>query len=337
MPPELIAHEPVEPRDSSRLLVYLVDRDEIILDTFRNISRYIPNKSLLVLNDTRVIPARLSCTKENGKSVNILFLFNEWDRGVYIRGLPDRRLDIGETVSAAGRPAVRVVSQKNQEFTFELLVSPDEFERLCMEQGMTPLPPYIHSSLSESDARERYQTIFADEARSVAAPTASLHFTERVFNDLFEKGVERAQVTLHVGRGTFSPVTEEMRAEGRLHSEPVIVDAPSADMIASAKSEGRMIIAAGTTALRALESAAPELAARRPFRGDTTLMIQPPYDFRIVDGLITNFHLPGTSLLMLVDALLQDRGARRNWRELYELAIKERFRFYSFGDAMLIV
>ena len=171
----------------------------------------------------------------------------------------------------------------------------------------------------------------------MAAPTASLHFTERVFESLKAKGVEIAYVTLHVGRGTFSPVNEEAMDSGKLHEEPIEIPLETAQKISAAKKEGRQVIAAGTTALRALESAADPILAGEAFSGETSIFIKPPFEFRIVDGLITNFHLPGTSLLMLVDAFLQSKGAKKSWKELYEMAIEEKFRFYSFGDAMLII
>lgn len=338
LPSELVAHAPAEPRDSARLLVYLTDRDEVIFDTFANIANYIPTGSLLALNDTRVVPARIECVKPDGASVRILFLFNEWDRKGPIKGLPDRRLDVGDSISVDGAPVARVVSQKNQEFSFEPFMSADQFIALALKRGTTPLPPYIQTPLTESDAREKYQTIFAAPSpASVAAPTASLHFTERVFDTLTEKGIDRVYVTLHVGRGTFSPVTQEMVASERLHTEPINIPAESAAAISAAKKEGRPVIAAGTTAVRALESVSAAILSGAAYGGDTSLMIKPPYGFAIVDGLITNFHMPGTSLLMLVDAFLQSKGARKSWRELYEIAIREKFRFYSFGDAMLIM
>lgn len=338
LPPELVAHAPAEPRDSSRLLVYFVGRDEVVFDTFAHLAKYIPEHSLLALNDTRVVPARIECVRPDGKHVRILFLFNEWNKSGLIKGLPDRRLDIGDVVSVQGEQVARVASQRNQEFSFELLISADEFIGLAVAHGTTPLPPYIETPLTESDARERYQTIFAGKSpASVAAPTASLHFTDRVFAELSDKKVDRTYVTLHVGRGTFSPVTEEMISSRRLHAEPIHIDERSSRMICAAKKSGHAVIAAGTTAVRVLESASSSILASQGFDGETSLMIHPPYNFKIVDGLITNFHMPGTSLLMLVDAFLQSKGAKRSWRDLYEIAIRERFRFYSFGDAMLII
>jgi S-adenosylmethionine:tRNA ribosyltransferase-isomerase len=337
LPKELIADAPAEPRDSSRLFVYDTARDEVILDTFADIARHLPSRALLVLNDTKVVPARLSLKRHTGGAVDILFLFNEWDRGAAIKGLPSREVPTGEELFLDGRPVVEAVSHEDEEFTFKLLVAPAEFEEICQASGTTPLPPYIHSDMKEPELRERYQTVFAAAPSSVAAPTASLHFTDKVFRSLDAKDIRRAYVTLHVGRGTFSPVNAEQAASGALHAEPVHVSPESARLIAAAKEEGSLIVAAGTTAARALESAAGSVLAGRGYDGETTLFIRPPYDFKAVDALITNFHLPGTSLLMLLDAFLQRKGAKRSWRELYERAVAERFRFYSFGDAMLVI
>ena len=339
LPPELIAHTPAEPRDAARLLVYRVATDEVVLDTFANLAKYLPEQATLVLNDTAVVPARLTLYKPTGGAVKILFLFNEWDGGDEIRGLPDRGLKPGDKLSfeSGGEIVVEVLSHQAEEFVFKLQVSAQRFREIAEEYGSTPLPPYIHAEMSEAVVRERYQTTFAAVPASVAAPTASLHFTARVFQTLADKKISRVPVTLHVGRGTFSPVTPEMIATGSLHAEPFSVSADSAAALSSAKQANRPIIAAGTTALRVLESAADKILHGQAIQGTTKLFIKPPYHFQLTDGLITNFHLPGTSLLTLVDALLQARGAKRSWRDLYEVAIGEGFRFYSFGDAMLIL
>jgi S-adenosylmethionine:tRNA ribosyltransferase-isomerase len=337
LPKELIAAEPADPRDSSRILVYSTATDEIAFDIFANIARYLPQKSVMVLNDTKVVPARLQLAKLTGGAVRILFLVNEWDGAGPIKGLPDKKLRVGESLYLNHRPAFEVISQRNEEFTFKLLIPAADLERLLGEQGTTPLPPYIKSSLTEESARRKYQTVFANTPASVAAPTASLHFTEQVFHSLAERGIERALVTLHVGRGTFSPVSPDMIAAGALHSEPIEISAESAQLIATAKKEGRAVIAVGTTATRLLETAAPQILGGEAFKGETSLLIAPLYQFKIVDALITNFHLPETSLLMLVDALLRHKGAKRSWKELYEIAIVEKFRFYSFGDAMVVI
>lgn len=341
LPEELIAHAPAEPRDSSRVLVYSTATDELALDVFANLARYIPSASVLVLNDTRVDPARIELTKLTGGSVRVLFLLNEWDGGSNILGLPDRKIVPGDTLFQDHKPVVRAVSNRNEEFAFKIVVPVDEFKRLIGQHGRTPLPPYIHSQMKEGETRAAYQTVFAhrpgDRPSSVAAPTASLHFTDTVLESLREKGVEEARVTLSVGRGTFAPVTGRDIERGSLHREPIRIEAGPARRIAAAKRERRQVVAAGTTAARLLEAAAEHILKGEGFDGSTDLMIAPPYSFKVMDALITNFHLPGTSLLMLVDAFMQFKGARRSWRDLYGLAIAERFRFYSFGDAMVIV
>ena len=349
LPKELIAHVPAEPRDASRLFVYSMKTDEVVFDTFAHIARYLPAGSVLVMNDTTVVPARLRLSRISGGVVRILFLFNEWDGGASIRGLPDKGVRVGEALFLDHRPIAEALSHENEEFSFKLLVPPAEFERICATTGETPLPPYIHNDMDEAERRAKYQTIFAaarsmsgrlpgaPDPASVAAPTASLHFTPEVLESLAEKGVEHASVTLHVGRGTFSPPGPAALAAGALHAEPIDVSREAAETIAAAKKSGRLVVAAGTTSTRLLESAAPDIMAGIGHRGQTMLFIRPPFQFKVVDALITNFHLPGTSLLMLLDAFLRFKGARRSWRDLYAVAIREKFRFYSFGDAMLII
>jgi S-adenosylmethionine:tRNA ribosyltransferase-isomerase len=275
--------------------------------------------------------------KLTGGTVRVLFLINEWDKQGPIKGLPDRKLSIGDRLFFNHKGILEVIDQKNEEFSFRLHISVDEFEKIYHAHGQTPLPPYIHSNLNETETRDKYQTIFAIKPASVAAPTASLHFTEQVFQSLAAKGVERISVTLHVGRGTFSPLTSESIQEKKLHAEPIQVSEESAEKIMKAKKEGRLVVSSGTTATRTLESTAEFILKGEGYTGETSLMIAPPYEFKIVDAIITNFHLPNTSLIMLVDAFLQSKGAQKTWRDIYERAIKEKMRFYSFGDALLII
>lgn len=345
LPEALIAHAPAEPRDSARLLVYSTKTNEIVFDTFAHIARYIPANALMVFNDTQVVPARLELMKLTGGTVRILFLVNEWRTGAradggqneLIKGLPDRKLTVGDQLYFNHHAILDVVDQRNEEFSFRLRISIEEFEKLCRSHGRTPLPPYIHTTLNEEEARAKYQTVFAAKPASVAAPTASLHFTEQVLRSLAEKGIEKTNVTLHVGRGTFASLTPESIQAKTLHSEPIQVSAESANRILEAKRAGKIIVSSGTTATRTLEATADSILKGEGYTGETKLMISPPYDFKIVDAIITNFHLPNTSLIMLVDAFLQAKGAQTTWRELYERAIKEKLRFYSFGDAMLII
>ena len=323
-------------------MVYSVKTDEVVFDTFAHLARYLPAASILVLNDTKVVPARLELTKITGGAIHTLFLFNEWDGGAVIKGLPDKGIAIGEALFLDQRPIVEAISHADEEFSFKMLIPAAEFVRICDTRGETPLPPYIDSKLDEGQRRNKYQTIFAaakdpQAAASVAAPTASLHFTPTVFRSLAEKGIELASVTLHVGRGTFSPVSEVSITDGALHPEPITVVRQAAEAIAAARKAGKIVVASGTTSGRLLESAADHILAGEGFHGETALFVKPPFQFKVTDALITNFHLPGTSLIMFLDAFLRFKGAKRSWRDLYAIAIHEKVRFYSFGDSMLII
>lgn len=361
LPAELLAHTPAEPRDSARLFVYDTKTGEIIFDTFRNLAKYIPERSLLVLNNTKVVPARIAFEREDGRITEGLVLVNEASDEGTVRALIRRGAKIGEVLWLGGRKAeclVRVITKDEKVFVLAL-ENPEKLETTLFKFGGTPLPGYIHTPLTEEEARTRYQSVFAENPASVAAPTASLHFTERVFVDLDAKGIGRATVTLHVGMGTFAPVTDEHLASGTLHRERYEVGEDAAQNIARAKREGRAVVAVGTTAMRALESAWRNVdslpatayrsteAVRRWQAGtsvpsaddrtdETTIFIRKPYAFRVPDMLITNFHLPKSSLMVLVDAFLADKNAPHSLVELYCIAIKNNFRFYSFGDAMLI-
>lgn len=337
LPRELVAHLPAEPRDSARLLIYDTVNDRVIFDMYRNISQYIPENSLIVLNNTKVVPARLNMIKENGKSVEILFLINEWDKSKLIKGLPNKGISIGERLMIGNVPLIRAVAHINSEFEFEILTDTDQFMQVIQEQGKTPIPPYIEPNLGEVFLRNRYQTEFAKKPASVAAPTASLHITPEVLRSFANKNIATAEVTLHVGRGTFATVSDESHKNNSLHLEPIYIDKESAEIIFRSKKANNVIVASGTTALRTLESAAGNILRAEPYSGTTGLFIKPPYEFRVTDALITNFHLPKTSLIMLLDAFLQHKKAKRTWRDIYDIAIGEKFRFYSFGDAMLII
>lgn len=362
LPAELLAHAPAEPRDSARLFVYDTKSGEIIFDTFHNLAKYIPEHALLVLNNTKVVPARIAFEREDGRMTEGLVLMNEASEKGTVRALIRRGAKIDEVLWLGGRAAechARVIAKSEKVFALAL-DAPEKLEATLFKFGKTPLPGYIHAPLTEKEARTRYQSVFAENPASVAAPTASLHFTERVFADLGAKNVERVTVTLHVGMGTFAPVTEEHLASGTLHRERYEVGEDAAQNIARAKREGRAVVAVGTTVMRALESAwrntdgLPATAYRsteavRRWQagaivpseddrtGETTIFIRKPYAFRVPDMLITNFHLPKSSLMALVDAFLADKNAPHSLTELYRIAIKNNFRFYSFGDAMLIL
>jgi S-adenosylmethionine:tRNA ribosyltransferase-isomerase len=354
LPEECIAQEPAEPRDAARMLVYDTARNEIHFDRFWNLAKYLPKKSVLVLNKTRVVPARVTLRKPSGGGVQALFLVNE--QGIEerrVRALLDHGVPFGTSLVFPPGEACKVVGQEASIFTFELPFGRGELIRLLEAHGTTPIPPYIkHAPLSERELRAKYQTVFAKTMNnghsnilenvgmsSVAAPTASLHFTPRVFDRLRKKGITREFLTLHVGLGTFAPVTAAQVNAKKLHAEYFDIDAHTACAVSKEKNEGHPLVAAGTTVVRALESAMFKRDKKffvRSGSQTTDVFVQPLHRFVAPDILITNFHVPRSSLMMLVDAFLQHKGAKRRILDLYKIALREKFRFFSFGDAMLI-
>ncbi len=330
LPEELIAQTPVEPRDSSRLLVYNRQMDEVCHRHFRDIGDYLKAGDLLVINTTKVYPARIYSYTKNGGKVEILLLkrLNLTDWGCLVK--PGKKCKEG------------VVLTVNEELSLEILSRTDDggriirfkfdgvFEDILSRVGEMPLPPYIHEKLKNKD---RYQTVYCKQEGSAAAPTAGLHFTLRLMDELKAKGVEFAEVQLNVGLGTFRPVKVENVTEHKMHTEFYKIDEENAEKINKAKREGRRVIAVGTTSVRTLESAADENGFVSATSGDTSIFIYPPYKFKCVDALVTNFHLPESTLVMLVASLT----SREKILELYNLAVKEKYRFFSFGDAMMII
>ena len=330
LPEELIAQDPLSDRSSSRLLVLDKTTGEMKDDVFRNIGSYLVPGDLLVRNVTRVIPARLFGVKEEtGARIEVLLLTrksgSDWD--VLVK--PSRKVKEGTVLSFGGRMTGTIL-EKGEEGGHVIRFAYDGiFEEILDELGEMPLPPYIHHKLED---RERYQTVYARENGSAAAPTAGLHFTEELLASLRDAGVEIADVTLHVGLGTFRPVKTEDVESHHMHSEFRIVSKETADLVNRARAEGRRVIAVGTTSLRTLESSAGEDGSLRAGSGWTDIFIYPGYRFRVTDALITNFHLPESTLLMLVSAL----AGRERILAAYEHAVREKYRFFSFGDAMLI-
>lgn len=333
LPEELIAQTPVEPRDNSRLMKIDRETGEIIHDRFFNICNYLKKGDLLVMNDSKVFPARIYGTKRStGVPVEFLLLkhteLNKWE--VMVR--PGRRLKIGTFVDFSDELSaeiLEVVEGGNRIVRFDCKgVFFDVLDRI----GQMPLPPYIKEKLKDKD---RYNTIYCHEEGSAAAPTAGLHFTERVFDSLKEKGVDTAYVTLHVGLGTFRPVKEDNILDHKMHVEHYSIPQETADKIKRCKERGGRVIAVGTTSCRTLESAASsdKSGEIKAVEADTGIFIYPSYEFKAIDGLITNFHLPESTLIMLVSAFL---GKEKTLRA-YEEAIKERYRFFSFGDCMIIL
>ncbi|KPV42272.1 tRNA preQ1(34) S-adenosylmethionine ribosyltransferase-isomerase QueA [Alicyclobacillus ferrooxydans] len=340
LPDELIAQHPLEDRDASRLMVLDPVVETIEHRTFRDIVRYLNAGDVLVFNNSKVLPARLYGKKEDtGANVELLLTKRlgpyEWEA----MAKPAKRLREGHVVifpsnhglegsgtDVLGQAVVAGVEEDGiRRLRFTLSGSMEEF---LYEIGQMPLPPYIHEPLREAD---RYQTVYAKDEGSVAAPTAGLHFTESLLDSLREKGVDLQFVTLHVGIGTFRPVTVDRVEDHHMHSETYYVDPTVADAVNRAKREGRRVIAVGTTALRTLESAG-QSGEVHPGHGDTDIFIYPGYQFQVIDALITNFHLPKSTLIMLVSALMGTEFTKR----VYEAAVRERYRFFSFGDAMFI-
>ena len=327
LPESSIAQTPAEPRDFSRLLV--LDRAAGGLDhrTFREIVDYLQPGDLLVLNQTRVIPARIFARKETGGKVELLLLRRRdvllWEALVGGKGL-----SIGKKVVVEDGPQAEIVELLN--VSERLIRFSKPIEPYFPKVGNVPLPPYIHEKLSDP---ERYQTVYAREPGSAAAPTAGLHFTPRLLDEVQAKGVKIAYVTLHVGLDTFAPVTEENPEEHKIHTEWCELPQAAADAINATRAAGGRVIAVGTTSVRTLETANIGQDGILPFIGPTSIYILPGYTFQVVDAMITNFHLPKSTLLMLVSAF----AGRERILSAYETAIREGYRFYSFGDAMLIL
>ena len=330
LPEELIAQTPAEPRDSSRLLVYHRDTKEIEHRIFRDITDYLKAGDVLVVNRTRVLPARIYARTVNGGVVEVLLLkrlaLDEWE--VLVR--PGKKCRPGTHLVVSEELALDVLSVTESGERIVKFVYDGTFEDILSRVGSMPLPPYIHEKLSDP---ERYQTVYSRENGSAAAPTAGLHFTPGLLEKIRGKGVEIAEVLLHVGLGTFRPVKEENVLDHKMHSEYYEVSEEAADIVNRAKREGRRVICVGTTSVRTVETVADKDGFLHACKGNTEIFIYPPYRFKCVDALITNFHLPESTLLMLVSALC----TREEVLHVYDVAVKERYRFFSFGDAMLIV
>ena len=328
LPQELIAQHPMEPRDHSRLLVVDKHTGEIHHKHFYDLVDYLRPGDVLVFNDTRVIPARLHGTKDTGAHVEVFLLTRrdatDWE--VLVR--PGKKLQVGAKINFSDELSCEVIEHTDfggrvVRFKYEGI-----FEEILDRLGETPLPPYITAPLED---KERYQTVYNRERGSAAAPTAGLHFTKELLAKIKELGCEEVFVTLHVGLGTFRPVSEANIEDHKMHKEFYTVSQEAADAINKAKAEGRRIIAVGTTAVRTLESAGAD-GTLKAGGNWTNIFIYPGYKFRFVDELVTNFHLPQSTLLMLVSTL----ATRDIMLATYKKAVEERYRFFSFGDAMFI-
>lgn len=332
LPPERIAQTPAVPRDSARLLVLPRDGGALAHRTFADLPEYLRPGDVLVINDTRVLPARLIGRREpGGGRVELLLLRRlDADRWEALAG-PGRKAKPGVTLSFGdGRLRASVEARTDSGGRIVRFVHAGVFEHVLDELGQMPLPPYIHVPLAD---RERYQTVYARHTGSAAAPTAGLHFTPELLARLEAQGVGVVRLTLHVGLGTFRPVTAERIEEHRIHSEWCSVSPEAAARINAARPAGGRIVAVGTTAARTLETFADGNGMMRAGEGWTEIFIYPGYRFKAVDALVTNFHLPKSSLLLLVSAL----AGRERVLAAYETAVAMEYRFFSFGDAMLIV
>ncbi len=328
-PKSAVALKPAHPRDAAKLLVFNRRSKKIAVDTFANLGNHLPAGALLVLNQTKVLPARLECIKPSGGRVRLLFVERLTTQSWLV--LADRGVPVGDELRC-GPARITILARQPDGYSVRVTKN---LAAVLRQRGEMPLPPYLrHSPLTEAQRRREYQSIFAREEGSSAAPTASLHFTARLMQKLRRQGIQVASVTLHVGLGTFAPLTSAQLALGKLHQEHFSIDRAAAAQINRALAEHRPVIAVGTTALRALESAALSRRSKvRVMTGQTRLFIRPGYKFRVVNGLITNFHVPRSSLLMLVASLI----GRERVLQLYRYAIRRGFRLFSFGDAMLIV
>lgn len=330
LPGELIAQTPAPARDASRLLVLDRRSGEVRHSVFSELGSFLQAGDLLVLNDTKVFPCRLLAKKPGGGKAEI-FLLEELGKNLW-RALIRGGIDAGKAASIA-QGVEAEITEKHEDGTRTVRFRGiADIRSLLSELGRTPLPPYIKREPLPED-RERYQTVYAAREGAVAAPTAGLHFTEGLLQSLRECGIGTAALTLHVGPGTFQPVRTERLADHRMHAEQYDIPGETADRISRVKAGGGRVVAVGTTTVRALETAALPGGAVQPGAGSSDLFIAPGFTFPVVDGMITNFHLPRTTLLMLVSAF----AGRERVLEAYRIAVQERYRFYSYGDAMLVL
>lgn len=329
LPSELIAQHPAQKRDQSRLMLLNKKTGEINHKKFYNIIDYLNNGDVLVLNDTRVMPARIFGHRpEKDESIEILLLNHKGDTWETL-AKPGKKLKIGTEIIFSDELKAEVVDFSEDGSRFLKFIYSGIFEEILDRLGEMPLPPYIQEKLED---KERYQTVYSKEIGSAAAPTAGLHFTKELLKKIEEKGIEICFITLHVGLGTFRPVKVEDVTKHKMHSEFYIIRDDVAQKINKAKDEGRRIVAVGTTSIRTLESAADDKGYVKAKSGWTDIFIYPPYKFKCVDALITNFHLPESTLIMLVSSL----STREIILNAYNVAVKEKYRFFSFGDAMFI-
>ena len=332
LPEELIAQTPIEPRNASRMMCVDRSTGAITHDHFYNLCAHLREGDLLVMNDSRVIPARLYGEKiDNSTFIEFLLLEQKGDKLWEIICRPGKKAKVGTRFSfGSGRLVAEVVEVKDDGNRVVQFECEGNFFTALEDVGQMPLPPYIKEKLEN---KERYQTVYSNELGSAAAPTAGLHFTEEMLDDLRKRGIKTAFVTLHVGLGTFRPVKEDNVLNHKMHSEHYYLPKETADLINQTKAAGGRVIAVGTTTCRTLESVATFYGDISEHEGYTDIFIYPSYKFKCIDGLITNFHLPESTLIMLVSAFM----GYENTMNAYRVAVDEKYRFFSFGDSMCIL
>lgn len=337
LPEELIAQRPSDKRENSRMMVLNRDKQEILHKHFYDIVDLLDDNHVLILNDTKVIPARLYGYKDTGAKIEVFLLKEKENHTWEVLIKPSKRVRVGTVIKIAEELSCEVLMPlpDDGKWLVKMIYEGDIFE-ILHKVGNIPLPPYIERKMTNEELKkldfERYQTVYAKDEGSVAAPTAGLHFTQDILKKLQDKGVEVGYVTLNVGIGTFRPVKCDNILDHRMDSETFQIKQETADLINRAKSEGKKIVAVGTTSVRTLESAYKMFGGIQACKGASELFIYPPYEFKVVDKLITNFHLPKSTLLMLVSALATKDFVFKAYAE----AIKEKYRFYSYGDCMFI-
>ena len=331
LPEELIAQTPIEPRDTSRLLVFNKDSGELCHRHFYDVIDYLNSGDCLVLNDTRVLPARIFGTRLDTESVVEFVLLKQKEQNVWecLAG-PGKKARVGHAFKFSDKLSAEVIEVLEDGNRIIRFKPEGEFFAVLDEVGQMPLPPYIKAKLQD---KERYQTVYSRDLGSAAAPTAGLHFTKEMLEKLKQKGVNIAYVTLHVGLGTFRPVKVDDVTKHKMHTEHYYITQENADIINNTKINGGRVICVGTTSCRTVESAMQAFGEIKECCDDTSIFIYPGYTFKCMDGLITNFHLPESTLIMLVSAF----AGYEKTMNAYNVAVKEKYRFFSFGDAMLIL
>ena len=340
---KLIAQKPTDKRDGSKLLVYNVKNDKIEHRLFLNLADYLQAGDVLILNNSKVVPARLLGKKQTGGKAEIFLLSqvntNQWQCLVKTRGKK-----INSDIYFEKNLTCKITSRQDEVFSIKFNKSGKQLQKIIDQIGLTPLPPYIKRDAKRGEDKQKYQTVYANDKKlgSVAAPTAGLHFTKSLLNKLEKKGVQIEYVTLHVGLGTFQPVKTDDIKKHKMHAEFVEVDKKVIKNIIKAKKENRRVIAVGTTSVRVLESTVAKSLQQSNIKNiceAVNIFIYPGFKFKIVDMMITNFHLPKSTLLMLVSAFLQNKGVENGTREIkkiYKIAQAKQYRFFSYGDAMFI-